>query len=63
MSARPDSVEQTRQQITEATMRLHERVGPAATTLSAVAEEVVAVMAAAVLDSVEPRGAVRDAGR
>jgi AcrR family transcriptional regulator len=39
MSARQDSVEQTRLQITEATMRLHERVGPAATTLSAVAEE------------------------
>jgi len=29
MNARQDSVEQTRQQITEATMRLHERVGPA----------------------------------
>ena len=39
MSARRESVEQTRFQITEATMRLHERVGPAATTLSAVAEE------------------------
>lgn len=39
MGARQDSVEQTRLQITEATMRLHERVGPAATTLSAVAEE------------------------
>jgi AcrR family transcriptional regulator len=39
MNARQDSVEQTRQQITEATMRLHERVGPAATTVSAVAEE------------------------
>jgi AcrR family transcriptional regulator len=39
MAARRESVEQTRQQITEATMRLHERVGPAATTFSAVAEE------------------------
>jgi AcrR family transcriptional regulator len=39
MGARRESVEQTRLQITEATMRLHERVGPAATTLSAVAEE------------------------
>lgn len=39
MRARQESVEQTRQQITEATMRLHERVGPAATTVSAVAEE------------------------
>ena len=39
MSARQQSVEQTRLQITKATMRLHERVGPAATTLSAVAEE------------------------
>jgi AcrR family transcriptional regulator len=39
MGARQESVEQTRLQITEATMRLHERVGPAATTVSAVAEE------------------------
>lgn len=39
MAARRASVEQTRLGITEATMRLHERVGPAATTLSAVAEE------------------------
>jgi AcrR family transcriptional regulator len=39
MNVRQDSVEQTRRQITEATMRLHERVGPAATTVSAVAEE------------------------
>ena len=39
MRARQESVEQTRLQITEATMRLHERVGPAATTVSAVAEE------------------------
>jgi AcrR family transcriptional regulator len=39
MRARQDSVEQTRRQITEATMRLHERVGPAATTVSAIAQE------------------------
>ncbi len=39
MRGRQESVEQTRLQITEATMRLHERVGPAATTVSAVAEE------------------------
>ena len=39
MRTRQESVEQTRLQITEATMRLHERVGPAATTVSAVAEE------------------------
>lgn len=39
MRARQESVEQTRLQITEATMRMHERVGPAATTVSAVAEE------------------------
>lgn len=39
MRTRQESVNQTRLQITEATMRLHERVGPAATTVSAVAEE------------------------
>lgn len=39
MRARQESVEQTRLRITEATMRLHERVGPAATTVSAIAEE------------------------
>jgi AcrR family transcriptional regulator len=39
MRARQQSVEQTRLQITEATMRLHERVGPAATTVSAIADE------------------------
>lgn len=39
MRTRQESVEQTRLQITEATIRLHERVGPAATTVSAVAEE------------------------
>lgn len=38
MRARQDSVEQTRRRITDATMRLHERVGPAATTVSAVAD-------------------------
>jgi AcrR family transcriptional regulator len=38
MRARLESVEQTRQRITEATMRLHEEVGPAATTVSAIAE-------------------------
>jgi len=39
MGARHDAVEETRLAITEATMRLHERVGPRATTVSAVAEE------------------------
>jgi AcrR family transcriptional regulator len=39
MRARQNDVEETRLAITEATMRLHERVGPRATTVSAVAEE------------------------
>jgi AcrR family transcriptional regulator len=39
MRARQENVEQTRLQITEATMRLHERIGPAATTISAIADE------------------------
>jgi AcrR family transcriptional regulator len=39
MRARQRTVEETRLAITEATMRLHERVGPRATTVSAVAEE------------------------
>ncbi|MDQ1723073.1 MAG: hypothetical protein QOG52_101 [Frankiaceae bacterium] len=39
MRARQDAVAETRLRITEATMRLHERVGPAATTVSAIAEE------------------------
>jgi len=39
MRARQDAVEETRLAITEATMRLHERVGPRDTTVSAVAEE------------------------
>ena len=39
MRARQSTVEETRLAITEATMRLHERVGPRATTVSAVAEE------------------------
>lgn len=39
MRARLDAVDETRRRITEATVRLHERVGPAATTVSAVAEE------------------------
>jgi AcrR family transcriptional regulator len=38
MRARQDTVDQTRTRITEATMRLHEDVGPAATTVSAIAE-------------------------
>jgi len=38
MRARQDKVDQTRLQITEATVRLHEEVGPAATTMSAVAD-------------------------
>ena len=39
MRARQESIEETRLRITEATMRLHERIGPAATTVSAIAEE------------------------
>jgi AcrR family transcriptional regulator len=39
MRARQESVDQTRLRITEATMRLHERIGPAATTVSAIADE------------------------
>jgi AcrR family transcriptional regulator len=39
MRARRENVEDTRRRITQATIRLHERVGPAATTVSAVAEE------------------------
>jgi AcrR family transcriptional regulator len=39
MKARLTSMEQTRLRITEATMRLHEEVGPAATTVAAVANE------------------------
>jgi len=39
MRARQSTVDQTRLAITEATMRLHERVGPRDTTISAVAEE------------------------
>ena len=38
MRARQDTVDQTRTRITEATMQLHEDVGPAATTVSAIAE-------------------------
>src|SRR3954466_361299 len=38
MRARKDAVDQTRTRITEATVRLHEDVGPAATTVSAIAE-------------------------
>jgi AcrR family transcriptional regulator len=38
MRARQENVEQTRLRITEATMRLHEEVGPAATTVSAIAD-------------------------
>jgi AcrR family transcriptional regulator len=38
MRARQESVDQTRLRITEATMRLHEQVGPAATTVSAIAD-------------------------
>src|SRR3954468_22754752 len=36
---RAESEAETRQRITEATMHLHERVGPARTTVSAIAEE------------------------
>jgi AcrR family transcriptional regulator len=39
MGARRDAVDDTRLRITEATMRLHERVGPRETTVSAIAEE------------------------
>lgn len=39
MRARQEAVELTRLRITEATMRLHEAVGPAATTVSAIAAE------------------------
>jgi len=39
MRARQESVDETRLRITEATMYLHERVGPRATTVSAIAEE------------------------
>jgi AcrR family transcriptional regulator len=39
MRARQDSVDETKLRITEATMRLHERLGPAATTISAIADE------------------------
>jgi AcrR family transcriptional regulator len=38
MRARQENVDQTRLRITEATMRLHEEVGPAATTVSAIAD-------------------------
>ncbi len=38
MRVRQETVEQTRLRITEATVRLHERVGPAATTVSAIAD-------------------------
>ena len=38
MRARQEHVDQTRLRITEATVRLHEEVGPAATTVSAVAD-------------------------
>lgn len=38
MRARQESVERTQLRITEATVRLHEQVGPAATTVSAIAE-------------------------
>ena len=39
MRARQEAVDETRLRITEATMRLHETVGPRATTVSAIAEE------------------------
>lgn len=39
MRARQDGVDETRLRITEATMGLHERVGPRATTVAAIAEE------------------------
>lgn len=39
MRARQETVDQTRQRITEATVALHERVGPRHTTVSAIADE------------------------
>ncbi len=39
MSERAKSQEETRQRIVEATMRLHEELGPRATTISAIADE------------------------
>lgn len=39
MGRRADTVDQTRQRITEAAVRLHTTVGPSATSMSAVAEE------------------------
>lgn len=39
MGARQSAVDDTRLAITEATVRLHERVGPRATTVSAIADE------------------------
>jgi AcrR family transcriptional regulator len=39
MRKRADDVEQTRRRITEATVRLHTTIGPAATTISGIAEE------------------------
>lgn len=39
MAARRDSIEQTRLRITEAAVRLHQEVGPAATTVSAIADQ------------------------
>lgn len=39
MAARAEAVEGTRHRITAATVRLHEEIGPAATTVSAIAEE------------------------
>jgi AcrR family transcriptional regulator len=39
MGARREAVDETRLAITEAVMRLHERVGPRATTVSGIAEE------------------------
>src|SRR5690348_4758577 len=38
LRARQERVDETRLRITEATMRLHQQVGPAATTVSAIAE-------------------------
>ncbi|TDU87668.1 TetR family transcriptional regulator [Kribbella voronezhensis] len=38
LRARQERVDQTRLRITEATMRLHEEIGPGATTVSAIAE-------------------------
>lgn len=39
MAERARSQEETRERIVEATMRLHEKLGPRATTISAIAEE------------------------